>query len=443
MLKRIRIRNYKSFEDVEIHLGNLTILFGPNGAGKSNLLDALQLLSRLASFPTLIQAFEPPYRGTALQSVRFGPGGMKELRRQDKVSFSFEVDVQLSRPVIESVNAEIKQWLDNDPLSEGSGAGKSTTDRSSLFLKNDEELRYSVEIEVVPARGFARIINESLHAISRKRGKARKSAALLERDEKGLSLVIEGQNKPMRFSLPSDYALISGQGLYSMQHPRLYALRRELTWWHFFYFEPRHIMRLSSPVREVPIIDMAGQQLGGFLNTLKDADPERFKAVEKTFHLIVPSVTAIDVGVNDAGEVELKLVENGTPIPAKLISDGTLRILGLVALGGYRLPPTLIAFEEPENGVHPRRIRLVAEMLRNRAVGGNTQMIVTTHSPILPNIIPKENLFICRKQDNSTRIEPFSEWELASSTSDPEVVSDEEEQLSVSERILRGDFDAA
>ena len=49
MLKRIRIQGYKSLEDVEVSLSQLVVLFGPNAAGKSNLLDALQLLSKLGT----------------------------------------------------------------------------------------------------------------------------------------------------------------------------------------------------------------------------------------------------------------------------------------------------------------------------------------------------------------------------------------------------------
>ena len=61
MIKRIKIRNYKSLRDVDVVLEPLSVLFGPNAAGKSNFIDALQLLSRIASSRTLKEAFEPPY----------------------------------------------------------------------------------------------------------------------------------------------------------------------------------------------------------------------------------------------------------------------------------------------------------------------------------------------------------------------------------------------
>ena len=59
MLKRIRIKNYKSLKDVEVELTPLCVLFGPNAAGKSNFLDAMQLLSRIVCAPSIKSAFDP------------------------------------------------------------------------------------------------------------------------------------------------------------------------------------------------------------------------------------------------------------------------------------------------------------------------------------------------------------------------------------------------
>ena len=52
----------------------------------------------------------------------------------------------------------------------------------------------------------------------------------------------------------------------------------------------------------------------------------------------------------DLGEVELRIREAGVAIPARVLSEGTLRMLGLLALVGTKSPPALAGFEEPENG---------------------------------------------------------------------------------------------
>jgi predicted ATPase len=152
--------------------------------------------------------------------------------------------------------------------------------------------------------------------------------------------------------------------------------------------------------------------------------------------------------VNSLGEVELKLLEGKTPIPARILSEGTLRILGMLALGGAKEPPALLGFEEPENGVHPRRIRHIAELLKTRANTGDTQIIATTHSPALLDIIPKESLYVCKKLHGQTQIRPLKAWArlfpLFQYIDEEEITGalNEEEGLTMSERILRGDFDA-
>ena len=95
MIKRIKIKNYKSLRDVDIKLQPLSVFFGPNAAGKSNFFDALQLLSRIVTSRTLKEAFDPPYRGKPLESFSFGTGGIEGLLKEDAPSFSIEVDIEL------------------------------------------------------------------------------------------------------------------------------------------------------------------------------------------------------------------------------------------------------------------------------------------------------------------------------------------------------------
>lgn len=108
MLKRIRVRNYKSLRDIEASFPNLVALVGANAAGKSNLLDAMQLLSRLGTSRTVKEAFEPPYRGSPIESFSFEEGGIPALVKRERLAFSIEADLSLSDAVVESVHREIE-----------------------------------------------------------------------------------------------------------------------------------------------------------------------------------------------------------------------------------------------------------------------------------------------------------------------------------------------
>jgi predicted ATPase len=435
MLKRIKIQGYKSLVDLEIHLNPLSLLFGPNAAGKSNFLDALQLLSRIATSRTLKDAFEPPYRGKPLESFAFGDNGIKGLLSQETVSFSIEVDVELSGSVIDAVNRQIREMKKSKPED-----GVEESEAKNQSFVRETNLRYRIEIEILPKSGILRVADEYLAALNIRGEISRKRSPFLGRVQNRLHLRMEGQAHPTYYERYLDHSILSSP-LYPPHYPHLVAMRQELSRWFFFYFEPRERMRAPNSVKEVHHIGLMGEELASFLNTLRALDEPQFKAVEKALRMIIPSVTHIDVGVNDLGEVELKLVEGKTPIPARILSEGTLRVLGLLALGGAKDPPSLIGFEEPENGIHPRRIRMVADLLKNRTLTGETQLIVTTHSPILPEMFSDDNLFVCRKEERRTIIGPFSTWGTLRRRNDIGEALDAEE-LSVSERILRGDFDA-
>lgn len=434
MLRRIHIKGYKSLVDVEIELQPLCVLFGPNAAGKSNFLDALQLLSRIPISRTLKEAFEPPYRGKPLESFTFGPGGLNDLIRQDAASFSVEVDVELAPSVISDVDRQIREMRKGKAADSGKGEKSKT-----LASVREKNLRYRIEVEILPKSGILRVSNEYLAAMTAKGTINQSRRPFLERMRTRLHLRMEGQAHPTYYEQYLDHSILS-LPLYPPHYPHLVAMRQELSRYFFFYFEPRERMRAPNPVKEVRHIGLMGEELAAFLNTLKAVDPKQFRAVEKALHVIVPSVSGIEVEVNSLGEVDLWLLEGELRVPARVVSEGTLRILGLLALGGAKDPPAVLGFEEPENGIHPRRIKLIAELLKTRAATGESQLIVTTHSPILPDLIPNDSLFVCRKHEGRTEITPFTTWGPLGRR--PDIDEALEEQLAPSERIMRGDFDA-
>ena len=440
MLKRIKIQGYKSLVDLELDLKPLSVLVGPNASGKSNFLDALQLLSRIATCHTLEDAFEPPYRGHPLESFTLGDEGIKSLLEEESVSFSIEVDVQLSTAVIESVNhriQEIRETAVKDTQSVDKPVPKQ------LPPVREENLRYRIEMEMLPKLGVLRVADEYLAALSADGKPKQNRKPFLERIRDRLHLRMEGQSHPLYYERYLDFSILS-RSHYPPHYPHIVAMQHELANWLTFYLEPREQMRLPNPVKAAHDIGSMGEDLAAFLNTLQALNKRQFESVEKSLRTMIPSITGIDVSVNELGEVELDLREGEKRISARVISEGTLRILGLLALVGAKETPALIGFEEPENGIHPRRIRRIARFLEARMLLEDIQFIVTTHSSLLPDLIPPESLYVCRKVNGNTEIEPFTMMHVGPlwKKSDIAVALEDEDALSPSERILRGDFDA-
>ena len=298
---------------------------------------------------------------------------------------------------------------------------------------------------MLPNSGLLRTADEYLAAL-RKDGKLdKRRKAFIERQGEYMCLRQEGQAHPRHYEWYERHrdGAILALPHYAHDHPLLAAVRLELKSWRFFYFEPRERMRAATSAKEVRHVGAMGEDLAAFLITLKTHQPRQFDAMEKALKSLLPDVDGIETEVNDFGEAEFRLRENGVAISARVLSEGTLRLLGLLALTSAQDAPSLVGFEEPENGVHPRRLELIAELLKVNSQFRETQFIVTTHSPILPDRLPKESLFVVQRSNRDTQIAPFENWGPLGRKRDVEdALDDGYETLPISERILRGDFDA-
>ncbi|NUM37139.1 MAG: AAA family ATPase [Candidatus Brocadiae bacterium] len=430
MLKGIKINGYKTFHNFELTLNKLNVLIGPNAVGKSNFLDALQLLSRLVTCKSLKDCFDPPYRGRPIESFTLPEKGIEGLIEKDSVHFSISMDVELSQPIIDSVNKEIKEMH--------KGYDEKKNGKDSNYIK-ERFLRYTIEIELMPKQGYLRICDESLYALHQNlKGVKKSRAAFLKKTEENrLSLRMEGQGHSTYYDLGMDHTVLSLR-LYPPHYPHITGFIRELESWRFFYLEPRERMRAANPTKEIRHIGMMGEELAAYLHGLKinPAKKQHYDSLCRAIKIIIPSIDKIDTDIDKkTGDVELFIVENNRPISSRLVSEGTLRILGLLSITGDNDNPSLICFEEPENGIHPRRIKLIAEFLKNIA-GRNTQIIATTHSPVFSDEIANDSLYVCKKKNGITEIIPFHDYNIGI-----DKALDEGVPLP-SELILRGDLDA-
>ena len=295
---------------------------------------------------------------------------------------------------------------------------------------------------MVPKSGTLWVKDEYLAALNSNCQPTRNRKAFLDGRGENLHLRLEGQSQPTYYERYLDRTILS-MPHYAPHYPHLVAARRELESWQFFYFEPRERMRAANSIEEVARIGSTGEGLAAFLRTIQMLKPREFDGIERSLHMLIPSIDSIEFNVNNLGEIELLVRENGASISARVLSEGTLRILGLLALSGAKETPSLVGVEEPENGVNPSRIELIAELLKTQKALGDTQYVVTTHSSILPDFLPEEFLFVTQRTKRCTRIAPLALRSAMPRTGRiHQDVESLQEDIPVSKRILRGDFDA-
>ena len=426
MIRRVKIQGYKSLKDIEVELQPLTVIIGPNAAGKSNLFDALGLLSRVVTSRTLSEAFKG-HRGAPLEAFYYGDQGLRGLLAQPAVEFTIEVDVELSPDVVEAVERRIREVREG--LPEEGGAAGSFRRRVTESL-----LRYTLTVQMMVDSGYLRVINEQLVALKRDETVKASRRAFIEPVEGRLRLRLDGQARPMEHEVGLYYALISTP-LYPPHYPHITAFQEELSRWRFYYLNPE-TLRAETPLKEAQSLGAFGDDLAAFYNTLKAQNPRQFQALQRAFRFLLPEVQRLDVERTPEGFLRLQIFEDGVPFSARVISEGTLRILGLLPIISSLAPTTVIGYEEPENGVHPRRLQLIAELLQTAATEGK-QILVNTHSPKLPEYFESSCLMICNKEDRATSFVPLHDIGPLFRAGQIEQALDETPLM---ERVLRGDF---
>ena len=349
MLKSIHVQGFKSLVDLNVEFPALTVLFGPNASGKSNLLEAVQLLSRCGTSRTLAEAFEGTTRGFPLEAFSFVSGGLPELLKKPRASFRIEARLECA----------------------------------------GDKYNYQLEVQIQPGSGSLTVNDERLFKETGK-GKS-EGKPIIEQVDDGLH--IRRKKKPAhprQEPLHLNHALLSDRRFAGEGYEGIESCRSELEGWRVYYLDPRVAMRAARSPRDVQDIGMLGEDIAPFLYKLHSEFPKYFQTITRTLRSLIPRVESLSVDLDEKrGTLDIQIHQDGQAISSRIISEGTLRVLALCAIAANPWSRGLIAFEEPENGVHPRRLELIAELLISLAVRQKRQIIVTTHSALFCNAILK------------------------------------------------------
>jgi predicted ATPase len=154
---------------------------------------------------------------------------------------------------------------------------------------------------------------------------------------------------------------------------------------------------LNSSLGSSGVMSRVGQGLSNVLADILLSDRNSFDELEQRLSQLVPNIKRIVLPRNEQNQFSLELVDRYSDhrIPASEISDGTLRILAFLASLYQIETPSIICFEEIENGVHPWLLHKMIELLKlvsTEGINGKpVQVLITTHSPVLLDYVePKQ-----------------------------------------------------
>lgn len=168
-----------------------------------------------------------------------------------------------------------------------------------------------------------------------------------------------------------------------------------------------------------PVLGSLGENLPSFFDYMLRRDRPRFDRIVSAMRELAPGFHDVLVG---AGHKDRDLdfqTSDGITVSGERTSVGVRLLLYFVALANHPTPPTILLVEEPENGVHPRRLGEIMKLLRSLTKGisgaNPTQVILSTHSPyLLDHVNPDTDqvLVFKRLEDGSRTCEPVNRERL-------------------------------
>jgi predicted ATPase len=176
-------------------------------------------------------------------------------------------------------------------------------------------------------------------------------------------------------------------------------------------------------------MEPSGFGLALCLDDILGYDRDLFIQIENHFKQIFPEVKSIKLiaepayksptdateqvpmlNKSDGKGLYFEFKRGGELVPARQVSDGLLLVLAYLAVIHLPQPPRVLLIEEPENGIHPKRLQEVLSILR-QLVGEQsyTQVILTTHSPYVVDHFRPEEVTLCKKdEDGAVSVHPLS-----------------------------------
>jgi predicted ATPase len=159
------------------------------------------------------------------------------------------------------------------------------------------------------------------------------------------------------------------------------------------------------------MMESSGFGLALFLVDILGHDRKIYDRLEERFREFFPYINSIrlirELGCNSVYNpnpgapgygIYFELADNGHLLPAAQASDGLLLVLAYLALLYSPEPPRVLLIEEPENGIHPQRLKDVLKVLKELIHDQDrTQVLLTTHSPYVVDQFRPEEVTLCLK----------------------------------------------
>ncbi len=158
-------------------------------------------------------------------------------------------------------------------------------------------------------------------------------------------------------------------------------------------------------------LDASASNMVNVLKRTLETDSVNEELVE-WLQIFIPELQNVEVQVSNLnGNGELAVYEKSisNPIPANLVSDGTINILSLLTAVYQTNEPQFLCIEEPENGLHPYVIKELVSFFRQQCEEKGHYIWLNTHSQTLVNQLEAKEIIVVNKKDGRTIVKQFKD----------------------------------
>jgi predicted ATPase len=372
-LTDVAIKHYKSLDDVHVHFTPVTVVVGPNGVGKSNFVDALKFLRDIAS--------------DGLDHAVISREGIERIRQKYE-----------TRPY----DIGLKFGFASNDLDDGCLVTNGPYPTSYRLVLSGKGGDYHIASEA------AKYVIADRLAEDGEEPKGQPEYLEYDRNEAGV-LKIDGKARARKIA-PGVVALGHSLDLFDELAAPIATFAKK---WRFCSLYPNTLRVLRPPMRET-ILAEDGSNWASVVRGLKrtKSGRESLDRIAEVMRATVPGFR--DITVTPAGGYLLPRIsvmsgDNGQAKPQLFdpvqLSDGTLRVFGIL-LALYQQPaPPLLVIEEPEQTVHPGVLPALAEAFKEASE--RTQIIITTHSPHLVDQFDPDSIRVAWSRNSLTQISPI------------------------------------
>lgn len=359
----LNLDGYRSFKSQTWSPGPLNVLIGPNASGKSNLLRVLETLSAAA-------------RGELGRYVQ-QEGGIAPILWDGQVrQFSLRARMSPFPPYTDESRHALTYELRLEQLG-----------TSSAYRIAEERLaNYSRVVSGEMQEPFKLLERDPRHAVifsmESQRFEAVSTATPTTTPDPSQP---SGNTIAPISSLAEEETLLSAASGPFAANRFVAEFQRVMSTWsihHDFQTHREAAIRAPQVTRHEARVSADGQNLISVLHTLYTGDREFEEEVNRAMRAAFGDDFAKLVfppAADQRIQMRIRWKSLQREQPASDLSDGTLRFLFLLAVLANPSPPGLIAIDEPETGLHPSMLPIVAEYAREAS--RRTQVILTTHSP--------------------------------------------------------------